>query len=390
MRDSSEAKQGGWRAAAALLGALPLPLALVILAAPAGCSSSPSAGCDSSKCAAGNECIDDGSGSGATCHKVCTGQAGCPAGYSCHEGQAGAKVANWCVPGWHTPCAPGGGEQGNPDCDAAHGFGCYGTSPTDGSAFCTRFDCAKDSDCLGGWWCATVNQGPNVTTAKATFGPTRTVCLPRVYCAPCQADVDCNAAPDGTPQRCVGDAQGSGFCALQCQKNVDCPFDATCVIQATVCAPSQGQACRTDADCPPAGGVYQHCDGTMCTPECASNADCGGSQACVTRGLCAPRAGVCKGDGGFCSPCSSDADCTSGDCLTAANSTERFCSAKATTASCSASVLDPPGCPAHKSSDGWIGVACTQTPANQCIGLVTFGSVAGSPQPVPGCWTVNR
>jgi hypothetical protein len=371
------------------------------LLAPAGCSSSPAAAaCDSSKCAAGNACIDDGSGAGATCHKTCTTQAGCPAGYACHQAVSQGTLASWCVADWHVTCRPQDGEQDNPACDTAKGFGCYGTSPTDASSFCTRFQCATDADCLAGWWCATVNEAPNVTTATATLGQVRSVCLPRTYCSPCASDADCNPTPDGTPQQCVGDAQGNPFCATVCEKNVDCPFDATCLVQATICAPAQGQACRVDADCPPAGGVYQHCDGGHCTPECAGDGDCASgsgdaaaaaaAQHCVTRGLCAPRAGTCKGDGGFCSPCRSDADCTTGYCVYAGNSTERFCSAKATGGTCNPNLTNPPGCPPRKASDNWIGTACTSSPPDQCIGLVTFGTSAGSPQPVPGCWTANR
>jgi len=380
----------------ALAGGLALSVAALV--APIGCSSSPSAACDSSKCAAGNECIDDGSGSGPTCHKVCTRAAECPAGWSCNLGET-SQPKNWCVQGgagkYGTSCAPGGGESSNPACDANDGFVCLGGSPTDANAFCTTLGCAKDGDCPHGWWCATVNDGPNVATATRTFGKTRAACVPRAYCAPCGSDADCDAAPDGTPLFCAGDIQGSGFCTPQCATSTDCPLDATCILQATICAPSQGGACRVDSDCPPSSQhVYQHCDGGRCTPECGGPQDCLAGQSCVTRGLCLPRAGVCKGSGGFCSPCRSDADCTGGFCLSAAPySTEHFCSVASTVAPCASQGVDPPGCPPRKGGDNWVGSECATLPPGQpaqCVGVVTFGTSTGNPQDVLGCWTVNR
>ncbi len=71
-------------------------------------------------------------------------------------------------------------------------------------------------------------------------------------------------------------------------------------------------------------------------------------------------------------------------------STERFCSLKSTTLPCNTANLDPAGCPAVVSSDNWRDTACTTAPANQCEGLVTFGTSAGDGTGVPGCWTPNR
>src|SRR5579864_681999 len=129
------------------------------LAPAVGCSSSPSSSSSSVKCGAtqcgpGSDCIDDGSGP--RCQKVCTKQADCPFNWFCNDGQP----KSWCAPGtytftkqpgqWGDSCPPSGGEA-NAACDAAEGFGCYGTSPTDAYAMCTIFDCAKDRDCPGGW-----------------------------------------------------------------------------------------------------------------------------------------------------------------------------------------------------------------------------------------------
>jgi hypothetical protein len=297
---------------------------------------------------------------------------------------------------WGTSCLPGGGEQNNPACDSAAGFACYGSSPTDANSLCTRFDCAT-GDCRAGWWCATVNQAPNVTTDKATFGPTRPVCLPRTYCSPCQTDSDCPATADGVAQHCATDTKGAGYCTVECGNASNCALDATCAKWESLCTPSQGAACKTDDDCrPTADRVAQHCETGQCTPECGADSDCSPAasapaQTCQEHRLCAPRAGVCVGTGGFCSPCHSDGDCTKGFCLSSAPySTERFCSLTATVSPCDTTTLDPPGCPAFDSSDNWAAIACVSTPPNQCEGLVIMGSASGEAMGLPGCWTVNR
>jgi len=359
--------------------------------------------CESSRCAAGNACIDDGSGSGETCHKVCTAQSDCPFGWYCNDGELGSQAKNWCVQNtnfspmatgqWSTSCSPSGGEGANPACDWNDAFACYGMSPTDANAFCTLYSCAQDSDCKGGWWCATQNVGPNVTSANPTYGPTRQLCLPRRYCAPCQTDHDC--AQDQTPQHCAADAEGRGYCTPQCSGNAECQIDATCAAPWAICTPGAGQACKTDDDCPPTAGTFQHCDGGQCTPECASSSGCGVGQTCAptTFKVCVPRAGICVGDGGFCSPCRSDADCTDGYCFSGAPySPERFCTAKASVASCAPTMANgnPIGCPVPTSANNWRDVGCLKDPADQCVALVTFGTSTGQQELDPGCWTPNR
>jgi hypothetical protein len=389
----------------ALIAALSL-----VLAGLTGCAKGE---CDPSRCAPGNQCIDDGTGSGASCRKVCKKQGDCPANYYCNDGLASGGTTSWCVPStyayeagvgqWGASCQPGAGEGANPGCNWDQGFACYGQSPTDGMAFCTQFACAADGECPGGWWCSTQNVGPNVTSASATYGKTRSVCLPRTYCAPCKKDLDCYAPPGTPAAHCVPDAKGAGFCSTACSGDANCALDATCRPPWAVCTPATGPACASDDDCPPANGTYQHCVGGACTPECGGAGDCAAKQACTTAlSVCMPRAGVCVGDGTFCSPCRSDLDCTpaatalgapqpAGYCLSSAPySSERFCSAKATADACDAQAPVPAGCPVTQSSQNWKAVACTTDPPNQCIGVVSFGSSAGSPVGIPGCWTVNR
>jgi hypothetical protein len=387
------------------------------LAGATGCSKS---ACDS--CAAGNQCIDDGTGAGPSCHQVCSAQAGCPPNWYCNDGQKAGGVS-WCVqntitadggPGqWGAPCNPAAGEGKNPGCDWDQGFACYAQSPADGNAYCTQFACTTNSDCKGGWWCSTQNVGPNATSGDPTFGKTRNICLKREYCAPCKKDLDCYFDPGTEPLHCVPDSKGNGFCSTACGNDTSCNLDAVCKAPWAVCTPPTGPACVTDDDCPPAHGTFQHCvakgvdagadAGGACTPECSGASDCSDKQSCVsTLQVCMPRAGVCVGDGTFCSPCRSDLDCAPpmtgavagqppGYCFTAPYSLERFCSAPSTANDCDAGLGNPPGCPPATSTDNWKASVCTPTPSGiQCIGVVTFGTQNGQPLANSGCWTVNR
>jgi hypothetical protein len=396
-----------------------LGLALSVAGA-LGCTKS-SAGCDSSQCAAGNQCIDDGTGAGATCHKVCAAQSDCPANWYCNDGLASGGDVSWCVPNatsfaagsgeWGASCAANKGEGANPDCNWNLGFACYGLSPTDANAYCTQFACTSDSDCAGGYWCSTQNVGPNVTSSSETFGKTRQVCVKRTYCAPCKKDLDCYTTASSTPMHCVPDVNGATFCSPQCSSDSACDYDATCTAPWKVCTPAAatGATCTTDDQCPPANGTYQHCLGGTCTPECSSATDCATGQKCAANTtVCIPRAGVCVGNGTFCSPCRSDEDCmpsagslaapqAPGYCLSAEPySQERFCSAPSTVADCDAGAADPPGCPALQKGENWLATGCTGTgvagdpPTAQCFGIVTFGTASGSPTGIQGCWTVNR
>ncbi|HEY3816142.1 MAG TPA: hypothetical protein VGL81_03170 [Polyangiaceae bacterium] len=392
--------------------------------------------CNQAKCAAGNECIDDGSGSGPVCHEVCTGQT-CPFGWYCNDGavvspsaaQSGTPT-NWCVQGttplsatagqWGTGCLPSGGESNNKACDSADSFSCYGQTPTDADAFCTIFGCAADSDCPGGWWCETVDTAPSVKTATRSFGKTRTVCAPRQYCATCLMDHDCPPSAAGTQQHCIQTGTGAdggttpGYCSPQCGSTSDCTLDAKCETQWSVCTPAQGTTCKSDDDCPPAqeggGAVYQHCDQGTCTPECGSSSDCTGTgQKCGSLSTCEPRAGTCLGAGGFCSPCRADSDCTGGGyCLYADYSTERYCSLPVAKGTCanpnmSGVILNaasagqcpkaPAGSAASSTTEGAVGCTFSSTtlaPPNQCVALTSISDGNGGQTQVVGCWTVNR
>jgi hypothetical protein len=245
---------------------------------------------------------------------------------------------------WGTPCNPTKGFDQNDDCDVAQGFFCYGTSPADGGAYCTRYDCHANRECAGGFTCATINVGANVTTSKRTFHETTTACLRRDYCAPCHADVDCPPLA-GRPQHCVPDDLNVGFCAPECTDRANCNYDAKCVD----------------------GGI--------------------GIKTCY------PRAGTCVGKGTFCSPCRSDADCGSdGLCVKGAYTPERFC-AKKSSAPCTDTSN---ACPAPAKAG--VHVECKvkdpkkPSPIDDfCLGTYNFGDATPEGQPMDlGCYTPAR
>jgi hypothetical protein len=330
---------------------------LVAIAA-ISCSSNSAAPatCDPSKCAAGNQCIDDGHGD-VQCRLVCqdSGQAGCPTNYHCLAAsplaycaadkvsyQTSSKVQ------WGAPCVPSGGFDNNPACDSDQNFWCYGRSPIDADAFCTQYQCTDDTDCRGGWWCATINQAPNVVQTARSIGQTTRVCLPRTYCSTCATDLDCSPV-GGVTQHCVQDANGAGYCSPECSADSNCNNEAKC----------------TASD----SGDFKYC---------------------------APRAGVCVGDGTLCAPCRSDGDCPNGVCVGSEYSTEHFCTVKSPT---------PCGVDAN---NHLVGATCPTTdvakapitcevvayefagiPKDQCFGVFTVGT-GSELSHVPGCFTPAR
>ncbi|MBX3192252.1 MAG: hypothetical protein KF819_35005 [Labilithrix sp.] len=379
-------------------------VAVLTLLAPA-CSSYNATGpapCEDAKCAPGNKCLPYG---GETrCRKTCTSNTepatSCPFGFTCLAdggatfcvkdtpstvpatctkapdgdqrtlcgpnekmtaylctpedppyGCLQGKSGSFCCPEeitkapkgqWGAACPAPGGFEDNPECDTAQGFFCYGTEPTDGASYCTRFNCASDRNCAAGFTCQAVNVAPNVTTAQRTIREVHNVCVKRDYCASCTSDVDCPPL-NGLPQRCTTDDDGKGFCAPTCQKSENCPFDAKCV-------------------------------------------DVG-----IGENTCYPRAGRCVGDGSLCSPCRSDADCgDDGACVQGQYTTEKSC-AKKSAIPCKAGAS--PGtdfeCPAAAGAPKPIvrclGTVFDQVPLNYCHGLYAFGESADV-----GCWTPAR
>lgn len=324
-------------------------LLLALLGSNQACSSA--ADCDPGQCAAGNQCISDGKET--KCRLPCDTQS-CPFNHHCQA----ASPKSFCAPDahaytkangqWGAPCSPTKGIDQNPDCDSAQYFWCYAQSPTDAGAYCTQFGCTSDADCKGGWTCATVNTFPNATTSVRQYGATQKVCRPREHCAPCASDLDCPSAP--TKHWCIPGKDGQTFCAPECGGTNNCPKDAQCVDRAEFPAK-----------------------------------------------LCFPNAGLCKGDGSFCSPCRNDTDCASGVCTTSQYSREKYCTAKSGKACVLVSGSLSADCPKPQATDNWKAVGCmTNTtdesvPKDHCYAFVQSGVDARSGQPeyLPGCWTNN-
>jgi hypothetical protein len=303
--------------------------------------------CAPADCAADNQCISDGAET--KCRRPCTLHTDCPGGYQCLNNPTQPGPA-YCVKNttdipskptgqWGTPCLPNGGDTDNPACDKDNKFVCLGYGTTDATAYCTHADCASDLDCIPGYWCATVDDKPNVTDSVRSFGKTHTVCTKHEYCSPCGGDRDCPII-DGKQSHCAPDDVGGLYCAPPCTADANCRLDA---------------ACNNTLE-----------NGTK---------------------VCKPRAGTCKGDGTLCSPCRSDADCPDGYCLKGNYSPERFCSVKAGAMCVSGTKSD---CPAFTAMKGTT-IGCQSDagdeniPRNQCIGIVPFADNADV-----GCWTKHE
>lgn len=320
-------------------------LGVAVAASAAACSSSTAAtpvgppACDPTQCAPKNECIPDAMGV-SQCRIGCMAHTDCPFNTYCMT----SSPRSYCVKlatelpkkptgQWGTPCLPQGGLDNNPACDSETGFKCYGAGTTDALAYCTQYECAQDLDCAGGFYCATINNAPNVKTDTRSFGKVRNVCLKRGYCSPCASDIDCPVI-DGKQSLCTEDDLGGRYCSTPCAATSNCRLDAAC------------------------NGVAL--DG-------------------ATK-VCRPRAGVCKGDGSICSPCLADTDCPNGFCIKGAYSPERFCSVKSTKA-CAPSgtaTIVKGECPAFTAFKGTqIGCEASSSdeniPKDQCIGLIDFG-----------------
>ena len=312
----------------------------------------PATSCDPTLCAPGNTCLPL---NGETkCRKTCASNTdaaqSCPSGYTCV--QTDPNVESFCIQNtdgvkagtgqYGTPCNAADGFADNKACDTAQGFACYGLNPTDGNAYCTRYECTTDRDCGAGFGCQTINTKPNVSSIKRSPGQVTTACIRREYCSACTADFDC-PTQNGKTAHCIADDSGAGFCS----------------------------------------------------PECEATANCGFEQKCTNFGYgyksCYPRAGVCVGDGTICSPCRSDADCgDDGACVKAQYSTEKSCAKKSKIACKTGSAQGTDfDCP--KPTDGakaqirCLGSQIETVPVDYCHGLYALGESGDV-----GCWTPDR
>lgn len=326
--------------------------AILVAFAVFACSTSPVAPtCDPAKCATGNVCIAEGSEN--KCRRPCSSHGDCPTNYKCQIGSS----KSYCVADtlqitakdtgqWGSPCNSQDGIE-NAACDGDQKFKCFAKSPTDADAFCTRYDCAQDTDCRSGWYCGAVRSSPNAESSTISWGTDSRLCLPQTFCAPCASDLDCSQKTG--PTYCVAGTDGAKFCATECGDDTGCDKWADCKA-----APSG-------------------------------------------KNVCTPRAGVCKGDGKYCAPCRSDGDCKAGGgaCLQANQGTnEKFCSGlsasdctknsqgQVTHSECPTPEITPTpyfDCAARKNQG--------DAPFNACFPLVKFGTDTDAY--TMGCWTRN-
>ncbi len=200
----------------------------------------------------------------------------CPLGTECD--------ASFACPDGST-CDPNGTGKQACDVSQCRALDCISAGVGDGNAYCSNFDCTKDSDCVDGMFCTVRRLTQNIcgttkgtdmpcintsdfTTNAATFqeGPVsllRNVCRKRGECAACTGDLDCSLTPTASCVQLNTDMR----CAVTCSMDTDCEADKTC-----------------------AGAA-------MGTP-----------------GFCIPKfdGGTCIGTGQFCEPCLSDLDCAAG------------------------------------------------------------------------------
>jgi hypothetical protein len=263
-------------------------LAFVVLAFAVACEDTPGAACvggivlpdgtcaarcDPAKCLPGNVCVDN------ACVLTCEAHLECTAGaQSCLpavEDETAAAVSV-CLDngaaGVGAPCPLGD------ECTAP--LGCLGAGVGDALAYCTRFDCAADADCPGGYEC----------------GLTRD---PRAICG---TDKGNGGRCGTTDAACVDPSMLSPDGPLI--EGPDCILRRACV-QRSACAP-----CASALDCSLVAGLdcVDVGGSSRCAATCLGDGDCKPSETCAA-GACKPRFGTCEGTGGFCEPCRDDLDC---------------------------------------------------------------------------------
>lgn len=258
--------------------------------------------CTADACGMGNTCIDN------RCAVLCTTHLECGDGISqecvpAKEDDTSADILT-CRPNGEgavgTKCLFGNecdnvfacpdGKKCDPTCagdacpcpaDQCKALVCRGGGEGDADAYCTMRDCHANTDCPGGFWCATVRDPHEICgTDKGNDSFCGTTTEPCV-------DPSMNATTGGT--------YGEG---------AHCAVRDECRVRKQ-CAP-----CETDVDCSAVAG--QHCTQVgpekVCTRDCANEFDCENGFAC-TDGACVPRFGACVGAGNYCEPCRNDLDC---------------------------------------------------------------------------------
>jgi hypothetical protein len=221
----------------------------------------------------------------------CGAVTGCPDGKSCDYTQCGgaACTLDTVACGDDKACRIGACPDKSacvvPGCDqtACTPLTCKTNGVGDALAYCTKLDCADDSQCPGGYSCG-ITRDPHLicglTPAKGnntTCGKTSEPCID-----PSTFGASGNTYFEGSVcllrKECIRNDRCSS-----CTTNLDCTIE--------------GQTCVKS-------GTGNHCLRT-----CLKTSDCPDGTGC-TAGSCQPiYTGGCEGKGEFCAPCINDEDC---------------------------------------------------------------------------------
>lgn len=223
-------------------------------------------GDDFGKCTQeGFVCLGNHGDSDATCTKLdgCSEDSDCPPAYWCGSIRERACVGKLdCTS--DADCSSVEGAR----CEALDAEGKVKRCKVDGYCHTNPDDCPKPG---GGERYTCSNLADH--SGDKLLAQTR-ACLPRTYCSPCETSADCTEPTAA----CIDNGQGEKFCSVQC-------------------APS-GFTCDPGSECKALAGDF----------------------------YCAPKGGSCQGDGTSCAACRTDADCgPAGLCYVQSGSRERFC-----------------------------------------------------------------
>ena len=287
MDPSSGFRRFPWLALAAAIA--------LLLALPSGCGDD-TAQCVSSRCPAGNECIDDASGKGPACHQVCTASSECPFNSFCNDGQP----KSWCVavdlPGARSS-PPDNGEP--PACPRA----VRRTTPIAMGPMVSVLRHLPDGRELvlhdlrlhrrhrlpRRLVVRTVNESPNIDEQRHVVrADTRRVPAAHVLRSvqarprlPRRGRRHAAALRAGHPGRRLLHERVRDRRQLSSRRDLQelaepLHAGARGELQERRRLPARGRR------------VVAHCDGSHCTPECAADSDCAGGATCQYRGVVHP------------------------------------------------------------------------------------------------------
>ena len=221
----------------------------------------------------------------------CAAVTACPDGKSCDYTQCGGaactKDAAAC--GMDESCRIGTCPDASacvvPACAMAEclPLTCRTNGVGDALAYCTKRDCADDSQCPGGYTCD-VTRDPHTICGLMPEKGNNTAC-------------------GKTAEPCIDPADFG--------KNGNTYFEGSvCLLRKECIRRDQCSACASDLDCTIAGQTcVKSGEGTHCLRTCSKTSDCPDATACVA-GSCQPLyMGGCEGKGEFCAPCINDEDC---------------------------------------------------------------------------------